>query len=190
MDVMCLVIGGQRTALLRQNLRIDLASFVLKHTANRALISALRRLDEISHDMGLHELEDAAQSLLAGDGLALCPEDELIAEPGRAPTSEEKAAMRWKCRLEKESDSYVVHVLKLLTEDCIEGIVQEYRDRPSDCLHRAVEEKPVFLLGRDCARSKKHAAAKYFLKFFEDRGDGELRQHLEALQDGKFPRGW
>jgi len=39
-DAMCIMLGLRRTAMQREALRLDIALFVLKHNANRALISA------------------------------------------------------------------------------------------------------------------------------------------------------
>ena len=95
-DAMCLMLGLRRTVEVRDALRLDIASFVLKHNANRALISVLYTLNEVTKHMGHFELKDAAVALfvddtIRGDGggdSSSWAQYDAIAAPKRAYTQE------------------------------------------------------------------------------------------------------
>ena len=109
LDAMCIMLGLQRTAMACEALRLDIALFVLKHNANRALISALYHLQEVSRHMGHFELEHAAIPLfpdetIRGDGdddSSIGAQNDAIAVPAREYTQEEVEAIIWKCNLQK-----------------------------------------------------------------------------------------
>ena len=67
LDVLCLMSGLSRCRLQRDSLRTELSAFVVKHAGNRALISILFQLVEVTEHLGLFELAAAFTELLAGD---------------------------------------------------------------------------------------------------------------------------
>ena len=56
LDVLNMIIGGERRLEARQALREEMAKFLLKHVGNRALIAMLHDLGEISKHLGRFEL--------------------------------------------------------------------------------------------------------------------------------------
>ena len=57
LDVLNMMAGSERRLESREELRNEIARFLLKHAGNRALIAMLRDLGELSHHLGRFELE-------------------------------------------------------------------------------------------------------------------------------------
>ena len=95
LDVLCLMSGLSRCRLQRDSLRTELSAFVLKHAGNRALISILFQLVEVTEHLGLFELAASGAEFVVddahhGDGVAPRP------IRARDFTEEEMCAVMWK----------------------------------------------------------------------------------------------
>ena len=138
-DVMCLMSGEPRRLAARNALRTELRNFVLKHAGNRALVSCMSTLGEVSVHVGLLELAAAGAALVGdinvhahhGDGVG----DAVHAHHGdgvggsRSFGDEERSAVKWKCRLHLASPETVDNVLRRLPDWSIKQAVQEYKQR-------------------------------------------------------------
>ena len=187
LDVLNMIIGGERRLEARQALRQEMAKFLLKHVGNRALIAMLHDLGEISKHLGRFELESEAAKLLEdshgdgrGDGAALAHGDGAAAAgpsgvADRTFTAEEVVAVKWKCRLHKASPEGVQRILVALPDNIIKHALQEYEHREAP--KPPARGLPCLLLSRDCKVPQKVQAAEHFLEFCKTmygahRGDG------------------
>ena len=128
LDVLCLMGGLSRCRLQRDSLRTELSAFVLKHAGNRALISILFQLVEVTEHLGLFELAAAGAELVVddahhGDGEAPRP------IRARDFTEEELCAVRWKCKFNTASPEMLQTLMRALPEWCIQSAVQDYKAR-------------------------------------------------------------
>ena len=200
LDVLNMMAGSERRLESREELRNEIARFLLKHAGNRALIAMLRDLGELSHHLGRFELEGDAAKLLAphgehdtdhGDGAVMHVIDSIF-------TAEEVQAVKWKCQLYKSSPQSVQRILSALPHSIIQQAVQEYQRREPP---KPPSRKIAVLQSRDAKLPHKLSAARHFLQFCKetygtDRGDGVPRgpqlgtKEETALRNGKTPRGW
>ena len=116
--------GLSRCRLQRDSLRTELSAFIVKHSGNRALISILFQLVEVTEHLGLLELAAAGAELVVddahhGDGEAPRP------IRARDFTEEEMCAVMWKCKLNKPSPEYLQILIRALPEWCIQSAVQD-----------------------------------------------------------------
>ena len=189
LDTKCLMLGLQREREVRRALRWEMGAFLLRHIGNRALLSSMFSLGEVSKHNGLFELEAAGAVLLAdkerhGDGSNGSSQGQGESQLApRSLTSEEHSAVRWKCRLHKASPEAILNVLHALPEWSIELAVQEYLNRSSPV---KPPKREVVILSRDSLVKKKNEAVKQFLDFLKSRERGLQPEDLEKLKEGKW----
>ena len=204
LDVMCLMLGFDREKNVRQRLRLELSAFLLQHIGNRALIASFYQMAEVKQHMGLFELQVAGDALLASDldGRGGGGDDfdghgggssSIISHghgegAARSFTLEETRAIRWKCQLRKATNARVISILSSVPESCIKLAVAEYKSST-----HPVREPPVvdhFITNRDQHLTRKLAAAKQFVDYFQSKGSGVQPYDLALLKRGKMPYGW
>ena len=204
LDVMCLMLGWERSMRTRQKLRSDICAFALRHIGNRAFIEMMSRVGELTTHLGLYELEsagselfegeDAASKLVVdaasethhGDGGAATVDARTPETTQRNFSDEEKQAVTWKCRLQKSSPEGIIDLLKRLPALCIQQMTQEYKDRQRGTL----KNRTRFLVSRDSFVSHKHKAAQSFLHWRATHHSPLTSKQRDLLEGGKIPYGW
>ena len=188
LDVLCLMGGLSRCRLQRDSLRTELSAFVVKHAGNRALISILFQLVEVTEHLGMFELAAAGAELVVddahhGDGEAPRP------IRARDFTEEEMCAVIWKCKLNKASPEYLQILMRALPEWCIQSAVQDYKAREPE--PTPVKSKPPFLTSRDTLLSKRLLAGQHFTEWCTAHfpPSTTIGGHQGLLKMG-VPRGW
>ncbi|CAK0856984.1 unnamed protein product, partial [Prorocentrum cordatum] len=137
LDVMCFMLGWNRSSVNRDALRCELCAYILEHAGNRAFVAMLRHTGEIDNHLGLYELDAAGAALVAarptehrhGDGGA---EGALLEVPQQAErhySEEEARALRWKCDLRTAAREIIVGMLKRLPDECANAMVREHATR-------------------------------------------------------------
>ena len=106
--------GAPRGAAARTALRRELCKFLLDHAGNRALVSCLYGVGEVSEHLGNVELA-AAGAALVGD-TSHGHGDAVHSHHARPFSDEEFSAVRWKCRLHLASPETIGNVLRGLPE--------------------------------------------------------------------------
>ncbi|CAK0863844.1 unnamed protein product [Prorocentrum cordatum] len=196
-DVMCSMLGWNRSSVNRAALRCDLCAYILEHAGNRAFVAMLRHTGEIDNHLGLYELDAAGAALVAarptehrhGDGGA---EGALLEVPQQAErhySEEEVLALRWKCELRTAGRDIIVGMLKRLPDECANAMVREYTTRGDGEAKTQKKLAPTFLLGRDAPLAKKQKAAEYFLAWMEGHKGPLDGKTTSQLQRGSFPKG-
>ena len=189
LDVLCLMGGLSRCRLQRDSLRTELSAFVLKHAGNRALISILFQLVEVTEHLGLFELAAAGAELVVddahhGDGEAPRP------IRARDFTEEEMCAVMWKCKLNKPSPEYLQILIRALPEWCIQSAVQDYKAREPE--PTSVKSKPPFLVSKGALLSKRLLAGQHFTEWCTAHcpPSTTIGGHQELLKKCCLPKGW
>ena len=209
LDVMCLMLGWERSMRTRQKLRSDLCAFALRHIGNRAFIAMMHSVGELRTHLGLYELasagselfegEDAASELVVdaasethhGDGGAAIVDARTPETTQRNFSDEEIQAVTWKCRLQKSSAEGIIDLLKRLPALCIQQLTQEYKDRLTDGAQRGTLKNRIrFLVSRDAFVSLKQNAAHSFLHWRETHYSPLTLKQRDLLERGKIPYGW
>ena len=196
-DVMCSMLGWNRSSVNRDALRSELCAYILKHAGNRALVAMLRHTGEIDNHLGLYELDVAGAALVAarppehrhGDGGAQGALCEGPKHAERHYSEEEVLALRRKCGLRTAGREMVVRMLKRLPDECVKALVREYTTRGDGEEKTQTQAAPTFLLVRDASLFKKRRAAEYFLAWMEEHQGPLHEKTTRALQRGRFPRG-
>lgn len=212
LDVMSLMCGMQRRATSRMTLREQLSRFLLSNAGNRALISSMFQLGEVSEHLGLYELESSGAALTRpadsspapwhheegrqgsceparhGDGMPKRHGNGML-EHCRSFTDDEFNAVKWKCRLDKASPETVTNILQNLPDWSIKQATAEYSQRLAAPIKR--EPAATFLLKRDPHLRDRRKAAKHFLEWCRDRFENPMQtHHAFLLQQGRMPYGW
>ena len=196
-DVMCSMLGWNRSSVNRDALRSELCAYILKHAGNRAFVAMLRHTGEIDNHLGLYELDVAGAALVAarppehrhGDGGAQGALCEGPKHAERHYSEEEVLALRRKCGLRTAGREMVVRMLKRLPDECVKALVREYTTRGDG--EEKTQRKPAatFLLDRDAPLVKKRKAAEYFLAWMEEHQGPLDEKTTRELQRGRFRQG-
>ena len=188
LDVLCLMGCLSRCRLQRDSWRTELSAFVVKHAGNRALISILFQLVEVTEHLGLFELAAAGAELVVddahhGDGEAPRP------SRARDFTEEEMCAVRWKCKFNMASPEFLQILMRALPEWCIQSAVQDYKAREPE--PTPVKSKPPFLTSRDNLLSKRLLAGQHFTEWCTAHfpPSTTIGGHQGLLKMG-VPKGW
>ena len=198
LDVMCLMLAWKRCKQNRDLLRNELATFALKHKANRAFVAILHALGELTTHLGLYELDSAGAALFAddvhhGDG-AVPPESPVVPQSLVASechfSDEDIRAMRWKCRLQKSPPEFIIDMLRRLPENCIRQTTETFLAREIAETKKSNTVANTFLLSRDARLDAKMKAVQSFLSSCQEKHGTLDPTQIDLLRRGRIPRGW
>ena len=179
--------GASRDAVARTALRRELCKFLLDHAGNRALVSCLYGVGEVSEHLGNVELA-AAGAALVGD-TSHGHGDAVHSHHARLFSDEEFSAVRWKCRLHLASPETIGNVLRGLPEWSITQAVQEYSQRETAL--QQLNRRPTFILTRDVPIKRKDCACKHFLAWcHQTYGESEASSAVASFKKAHIPYGW
>ena len=174
-DVMCLMLGVERTEVTRDKLRFDMAEFLLENAENKAVIAALRLCSELTlpdapADADVRRDSNLVFSSLHGDGA--CDHDTEEATDSLPPKQFSKDvldAVQWACGIKKTHEVALQDLCRALPAWCVEEQVQKYKSRDPAKARRTKKRKTCGVYANPTLQ-KRLEAAEEFTRFIRGRG--------------------